>query len=99
MTAWTPTVERERLVRQFEVQKNIKSTQISLLTVDGGVEQSRRTMGNKCVPSAEQYSDMMVPMKEHQFLLVCNNEKGIKQLGWFAESKKETPHASGRGSN
>ena len=66
------------------------------LTVDSGVEQSRWAVGNKSVPGAEQDGNVVVPVQKHQFLLVCDNEKGINELSGFTEGEKETPHSSGR---
>ena len=69
------------------------------LTINSGVEQSRRTVGDKGVPGAEQDGDVVVPVKKHQFLLVGDNEKGIEEFGGFAQNEKETPHSSGGGTN
>ena len=69
------------------------------LTINSGVEQSGRTVGDKGVPGAEQDGDVVVPVKKHQFLLVGNNEKCIEEFGGFAQNEKETPHSRGGGSD
>jgi len=42
-------------------------------------------------PTEEEHSDMMVPMKEHEWFLVYHDEKGIQKFTKFAEDKAENP--------
>ena len=42
---------------------------------------------------------MVVPVKEHQFFLVCDNEEGVEEFGGFAEHKEHTPDSGATNSD
>ena len=48
--------------------------------VDGGVNETGRTVRDKGVPRAEQDGDMVVPVEQHEVLFVGNDKEGIKEF-------------------
>ena len=67
--------------------------------IDNRKDHTSGVFTNNTMPATKQDSDMMVPVQKHQFLLVCDNEKGINELSGFTEGEKEAPHSSGRGTD
>jgi hypothetical protein len=67
--------------------------------VHGSKEQPGGSLGSKGVPAAEQNRNMMIPMQEHEFLLVNDNEESISKFRDFAQDEEHAPETRGGGPN
>lgn len=66
-------IERENLVQSDKRNLKYKATNSNLVLV----ELTRRTLGDVRVPTVQQYSNAMIPMKKDEGFLVNHNKESV----------------------
>lgn len=59
--------------------------------VHGNKDESDTRRRGKAMPAVKKDGDMMVPVQEHEFFLVNDNEESVQQFRELADAKQENP--------